>query len=387
MATTAPYERHFGIPPRLAEDQVARDQTALPNQVFQPLPAPTGPAPYRLDLASVLPAAAMSSIEGSGRMVFHCVGDTGGIKDPQPQVSVIDAMLADMAGANAPAFFYHLGDVVYFNGQKAQYFSQFYEPYEHYNVPIFAIPGNHDGDAINAAVEPSLAGFVENFCATQPHFTPESQDSQRDAMTQPNVYWTLLTPLATFIGLYSNCPDGGVIKPDQAAWLESELAAAPAAQPVFVSLHHPIFSADSVHGGNMNLAQLLDDAIQKSGRIPDAVFTGHVHNYQRFTRTHSGRQVPYIVAGAGGYHNLHNIALTKGGGPPQLPWTVPSPYADTQLVKYCDDHFGFMRITLTAKTMQVDYIQVSPAPVAAGGDPQWSTLETFTVDLEAHTVS
>ena len=57
------------------------------------------------------------------------------------------------------------------------------------------------------------------------------------------------------------------------------------------------------------MLDLLDNGFEKTGVIPDAIFTGHVHNYQRFTRTHStGKKVPYIVAGAGGYWHLHWIA-------------------------------------------------------------------------------
>jgi hypothetical protein len=378
--------RHFGIPLRSAEQQVQADQGALPNQVFQPLPKPTGPAPYRMALAGVLPAATMAAIQKAGRTVFHCVGDTGGIRDPQPQISVVDTMLGDLSSADPPQFFYHLGDVVYYNGQKNQYYPQFYEPYSHYTLPILAIPGNHDGDAINAQVEPSLAGFVENFCATAPHMTPEAQDSQRDAMTQPNVYWTLQTPLLTIIGLYSNCPDGGVIQPDQAGWLESELAAAAKTLPVIVALHHPIYSADSVHGGNSNLAAILDKAVQQSGRIPDAVFTGHVHNYQRFVRKWGQYQVPYIVAGAGGYHNLHAVAATANGQPPKLPWQLPAPWQDSTLVTYCDNKFGFMRVAVTAQQIQVQYVAVTPSAVA-GQAPGATVFDKFTIDLTKHTVS
>jgi hypothetical protein len=31
-------------------------------------------------------------------------------------------------------------------------------------------------------------------------------------MTQPNVYWTLLTPLVTIIGLYSNCLEDSLVR-------------------------------------------------------------------------------------------------------------------------------------------------------------------------------
>ena len=68
---------------------------------------------------------------------------------------------------------------------------------------------------------------------------PESQDSPRTAMTQPNVYWTLLTPLVSIVGLYSNVPEHGVLHPDQLAWLVGELKTLPANFPVLVTLHHP----------------------------------------------------------------------------------------------------------------------------------------------------
>jgi hypothetical protein len=37
-------------------------------------------------------------------------------------------------------------------------------------------------------------------------------------MTQPYVYWTLLTPLVTIIGLYGNCPEGGQLSQAQINW-------------------------------------------------------------------------------------------------------------------------------------------------------------------------
>jgi len=60
----------------------------------------------------------------------------------------MQAQIKAAAGGASPRFFYHLGDVVYFNGQSINYPSQFYEPYQYYDAPIFAIPGNHDGDTV-----------------------------------------------------------------------------------------------------------------------------------------------------------------------------------------------------------------------------------------------
>lgn len=53
------------------------------------------------------------------------------------------------------------------------------------------------------------------------------------------------------------------------------------------------------------MGDALDVAFDASGRVPDLVLSGHVHNYQRFTRTLTSSQtLPYIVIGNGGYHTF-----------------------------------------------------------------------------------
>src|SRR5438874_330791 len=102
----------FGRPRRSAVEQLAGGATRPPPQVFQPLPAPTGAAPFRLDLAAVLGQPAVGAIEQAGVLIFHTVGDTGGVTSPQPQQIVADWMEHDCETLKpAPAFFYHLGDV------------------------------------------------------------------------------------------------------------------------------------------------------------------------------------------------------------------------------------------------------------------------------------
>jgi hypothetical protein len=309
------------------------------------------------------------------------VGDTGGVKAPQAQEIVIMHMDNDLDVTDAtarPAFFYHLGDVVYYYGQLSEYYSQFYEPNVHYAAPIFAIPGNHDGDVLDTSV-PSLAAFVENFCASEPHLTPEAGDSGRDAMTQPNVYWTLDTPFITFIGLYTNVPEGGWVDANQIAWLESELTSAPQDKALIVAMHHPIYSADIYHSGSQYMGHILDQAIQKTNRIPDAVFAGHVHNYQRYTRTFQDRDIPYIVAGAGGYWNLHYM-LKPQGAPIQTPY--PMPDMGVTLESYCDDRHGYMRVEVSAQTLKGEYFSV-PRPQESWNGPA-QLVDSFTLDLKQH---
>src|SRR5260370_25141504 len=242
-------------------------------------------------------------------MTFHSAGDTGGINYPFAQQAVAQALEADMQLAHPAAFFYHLGDVVYFNGERSSYYPQFYEPYADYHAPIFSIPGNHDGDVAPGSIDASLAGFVENFCAVQPHRTAESQEVVRDAMIQPNVYWTLKAPFVTLVGVYTNCPEGGYVDSEQAAWLEQEMAAVPIGQALIVALHPPVYSLSGTHVGSQQMGSLLADAISVSKRVPDAIFTGHVHNYHRFTDLIEARQVPATVADTRCYSH-HHPALT-----------------------------------------------------------------------------
>src|SRR5439155_16474384 len=167
--------------------------------------------------------------------------------------------------------------------ERNRYYDEFYDPYPHYLPPIIAIPGNHDGDLAIPPVGTSLEGFMVIFCSAQPEVTEDAKDARRPAMTQPNCYWTLIAPLVTIIGLYTNCPEQGVVEQDQADWFAGELSAAATDRALIVALHHPPYSADDHHGASEPMRTLLANAFTTSGRTPDLVLNGHVHNYQRFS--------------------------------------------------------------------------------------------------------
>ena len=332
-----------------------------------------------------------SRIENAGKLVFHTVGDTGGIHGEEAQEAVAHAMEAQIqsaSDANRPTFFYHLGDVVYFNGLRHLYNAQFYDPYKYYPAPIFAIPGNHDGDTSTRKgdepdTEPTLSGFMDNFCAV----TATHVDTYRETMTQPYVYFTLLAPYVTFIGLYSNV-DGsldGRGQADQQQWLEQQLNAAPKDKAVLICVHHPPYSLDAPHGGSPAILAAIDRAIDKTGRYPDAVFSGHVHNYQRFTREINGRQIPYVVAGNGGYadspKSVHKLQLDHNGNPPPN-----RRFATTEqgvFLEYYDQvNPGFLRITIDDSTLTGEYFIV-PFDDAPPAKP----VDTFRLDLKSHKIA
>jgi hypothetical protein len=378
--------RFFGRP-RPSRHAIEFTQPALHSMDrFRPLPPPTGEAPFHLDLAEIVDEEILNAIVQNRKLVFHIVGDLGGIKYGVPQRIVANKMEEDFKHNPAnleedPAFFYGLGDCVYFNGQASEYFGQFYQPYEHYMAPIFAVPGNHDGD--NIQPETSLEAFVRNFCSPQPVRTPEAGESLRTAMTQPNIFWTLITPFATIVGLYSNVPEQGRINEQQQEWLESELRNAPEDKPLFLTMHHPVFSADDHHSGSGDMKEAIDQAIQHTGRQFDIVFGGHVHNYQRFTRFSNDWEIPYIIAGAGGYHNLHKVATINGNK------LIPpfSRFIDDEQVtlnRYLDDRHGFLRIEISGDIITGKYFGV-PRPQESWSSPA-RLFDFFKLNWRTHTL-
>jgi hypothetical protein len=112
------------------------------TQRFRPLPPPLAEPPYHYELATAVPGIEKFAKDAE-KLVFHVVGDTGGIKDPEYQTSVARSLKSDLTKNKneRPAFFYHLGDVVYYNGERNKYYDQFYEPYDHYQAPNIGIPG------------------------------------------------------------------------------------------------------------------------------------------------------------------------------------------------------------------------------------------------------
>jgi acid phosphatase type 7 len=354
---------------RLPQDfQTVIDPNKHPTQPWRDLPPPTGLPPFCMSLDSILSPEAMASITDSGKMVFHAVGDTGGVNTPTQIDNVATYMESDFSGTDVtahPSFFYHLGDVVYYDGELANYYPEFYEPYMTYPAPIVAIPGNHDGDIDPQTGETTLQGFVRNFCSQTPTHTPEGGDAPRTTMTQPNVYWTLLTPLVTIIGLYSNCPEGGRLSQAQIDWFESELSSAPTDRAVIVAVHHPIYSAYGSKPGSQHLKSVLENAVKTAGRTPELILGGHVHDYQRFTGTLNNQDLPMIVAGAGGY-SLKLHTLSKAFHKKKLPIAMVG--SDGVLENFCDDQHGYLRITVTSKSILCEYVAV-PDPSAPTGGP------------------
>lgn len=395
MATT----RAFGDPDMtpdnfndFSKQEVSADSAATGLALLEPFPSARSTTP--MDLANVIGTSAADAITKSGKITFHTVGDTGGIQHPEYQFAVADAMTNDLS--SGATFWYHLGDVVYYFGQEQYYFEQFYDPYRDYNAPIFAIPGNHDGAVYKGETAKSLAAFTANFCDKTPTHSPDSQGAVRTTMDQPGVYFTLNAPFVKFIGLYSNTGEGsteGVISGTkvgnaQLDFLKQELTAAKAERAsgnwraLVIATHHPPFTGSPEHVPSPTMLKQIDAVCEAAGIQPDLYLAGHAHLYERYTRTVGGKQIPFIVAGMGGYYNLPGLKQGNKATPPKTPISgTDQSNNPLTLETYNDTTFGFLRITISPSSIAGWFVTVDPSTGKTGlGD-------SFTVNLQQGAVS
>jgi hypothetical protein len=389
--------------PVFAQPQPSPDPTTFKNPVtdqndteianLEPVPKPVGNAVEPiLTLAQTYGsagAAKVAAIQHAKQIVFHAVGDTGSVSGPGTQSLVADKMVSDFDEENSadlPSFFFHLGDVVYYFGEAQYYYDQFYEPFRNYPAPIVAIPGNHDGVVYAADPAPTLQAFLENFCAAS--FAPSRDEGGllRTTMIQPGVYFTFDAPFVRILGLYSNVlEDPGVISSQgetnsldnrQITFLTTALKRVKSENytgAVIIAVHHPPFTGDSTHGGSPQMLADIDSACKTAGVWPHAVFSGHAHNYQRFTRTVNGMQIPYLVAGCGGHSPLSTM---------RAPYRTPYKVDDTlTLESYDDTDYGYLRMVVNAQTLTIEFHPESDGGVTKTPD------DTVTVNLRTRAIS
>ena len=334
------------------------------------------------------------AITKAGQIVFHSAGDTGAtaaVPGLQDEYSVLDKMIADFDEKDAaavPQFFYHLGDVVYSFGEHVYYYDQFYDAFRNYPAPIFAIPGNHDGLVVPTPPAPgettptlgdarlSLSGFYANFCTGQVEHSNDALGISRTTMTQPGVYFTLEAPLVRMLGIYSNMLENpGVISstanpktgkatfpnvPDaQLAYLEAALTRVKKEKfkgAVILAVHHPPYTFGK-HVRSLVMLKEIDAVCEKVGVWPHAVFSGHSHNYQRYTRTIGKRQIPYVVCGNGGHPPLAKLSVDPTLRTPiAMPGFAQPERSDTvTLDNYDFKSFGYLRVIVDTTQLRVEF--------------------------------
>lgn len=339
--------------------------------------------PPLMTLADVIGAQGAQEIASAKSILFHAVGDTGKGMDT-PQGDVANAMTADFdisKPATSPAFFFHLGDVIYGPNKDQEYRPEFYEPYVHYPGKIIAIPGNHDGEVFPGTDPTTLRAFQANFCAPSQAVPPIAGTIYRETMDQPGVYWMLDAPYVQIVGLYSNAAEnpgfisGAIPGQAQKTWLVKTLQSIStqrkaARKALVFATHHPPFSSGG-HSPSTQMLADIDDACKQAGIMPDLHLSGHAHSYQRYTRELSfgGRalQIPYIVAGTGG---INDQAIAAANG---------QKTGDHIFVKSLQG-YGYLLVEVSATTLTVAMFQVDPTTKAK------SKYDTVSVDLAASRV-
>jgi hypothetical protein len=399
MATNDNTEPQFGEPKfsgdptkfRTPHGSDAALYLKVNKKLLEPIPKPRDPDNLVLKLETVLGDKGntiVKNIQSAGQIVFHAGGDTGPTKGPQNVDKVTDKLANDFVNEPAnevPAFFFHLGDVVYSFGEAQYYYDQFYDPFRNYPAPVLAIAGNHDGLVYKGDPKPTLEAFLRNFVSEEPVQTPEAGGLVRTAMIQPGVYFAFDAPFITLIGLYSNVlEDPGVISSEgdktspvtdeQIGFLTAQLNRVKnSGNAVIVALHHPPYAWGGDHGGSPKALADLDKACNAAGFWPHAVLSGHAHNYQRFTRTVNEYDVPYIICGNSG-HDVLALKSTKTTAL-RAPVTLQN---DLIFENYDDKNYGYLRIICDSKQIRIEYHDADP--------DQKTYSDAVTVDLKSHTM-
>jgi hypothetical protein len=345
------------------------------SQKLGPIPKPTRDPSMKLE--EIIGAAGASEIQAAGSIRFHAVGDSGrqDIHNTN-QENVAQNMASDFdpnGGAANPAFFLHLGDVIYGAGKDQLYRDEFYRAYMKYPGKIIAIAGNHDGEVFAKTDPVSLKAFQDNFCASKAVVPPIADQVRifRETMTQPGVFYLVNCPFVDIVCLYSNIAEGpGSIigaKGDQQqkTWLTSTLKAIAKSRTsgprkgLILAMHHPPFS-NGGHSGSPQMLADMDAACKAAGVQPDLVLSGHAHNYQRHTRRVGKSQIPFLVAGLGG-HNDSSVETATGQ------------VVGDQSFDKSFKGFGYLLVTASASKIQVEVFDTS------GGGKR--LFETVTVNL------
>jgi hypothetical protein len=394
---------------RHASDKLAYQEIDALNKKYGkkplPFPPPRGLPEPRLTLEDVLggnneAAQAIQNILKNKQIVFHAGGDCGNTRGPEKQNEVTDKLVSDFdesRQADIPQFALLLGDIVYSFGEAQYYYDQFYEPYRDYPAPILAVAGNHDGMIAPDKHVASLDAFQRNFCATSFEITPDAGGLSRTAQIQPGVFYTFDAPFVRIIALYSNMlEDPGYIADipskittignSQIAFLKAALTRVKTENfkgALLFAHHHPPYTpsnAGSHHGGSPDMLKQIDDICASVGVWPHAVLSGHVHNYQRFTRTRSdGTEIPYVSDGNMG-HNVQRLAR-NGAAAIRTPAVMQEAGANSDQVvfnRYDDINYGYLRVIVTSNQLRIEYHSASDGPNVKTPD------DAVTVDLATH---
>lgn len=252
---------------------------------------------------------------------FLLLGDTG--EGDFSQYAVVPGLLKVGAGTS---FAVIASDVIYPTGSGNEYGDKFFRPYQDYDAPIYAIPGNHDW-------YDGLGGFMRVFCdapALQPKpdlgargllwSRPERIDEARltearklrdrpsqqaaGQAAQPGSYWVIESESLLVVGVDTGIRN--VIDRGQTEWLR-RVSLDP--RPKILVTGKPIYTGNVYKPSPLEGGGTIDDIVRDPAHRYVAAIGGDVHNYQRYPVKVGDRVIQYVVSGGGGafMHATHTI--------------------------------------------------------------------------------
>jgi hypothetical protein len=254
---------------------------------------------------------------GREEVSFLVVGDTG--EGDASQYAVVKPLLARGRDTD---FMVICSDVIYPSGDAEDYDAKFYDPYEDYARPIYALPGNHDWDD-------GLVGFMYHLCGAEasslaaaeeeasslkerlrrllwrrparksPEELPErrrTEDGRRSDQRSP--YFAIETGPLLVVGIDTGL--GGVMDLDQGQWLRR--ISREIDKPKLLLTGKPLYVDGEFHPNPIEGGGTVDEIVRAPEHGYVAAIGGDIHNYQRYSVRVPGREAPfdYIVSGGGG---------------------------------------------------------------------------------------
>jgi hypothetical protein len=259
------------------------------------------------------------------RIAFLVAADTG--EGDASQLAVVDPLLSQGEGT---AFLLISGDVIYPAGGVDSYRERFFRPYDRYEGPIYAIPGNHDW-------YDDGTGFMFWFCGAEEApkrsraralsrawirdllwrgtANPDEaaiagmraiRESPGRRAPQRAPYLAIDTGPLRLVGIDTGISGG--IDREQGEWLRRVSSDSPLPKVLFTG--KPIYVDGDYHPGPIEGGGYVDDIVRDPAHNYIAAIGGDIHNYQRYpVRLDDGRTLLYLVNGGGGafMHATHDI--------------------------------------------------------------------------------
>lgn len=257
------------------------------------------------------------------------IGDTG--EGDNSQYAVAESLVHMAKDAD---FAVICSDVNYPSGDLDDYGRTFHHPYRNLELPVYAVPGNHDW-------YDGLHGFMHYFCRMdddgyRPDFghgpaavlgrllwrRPRQSRAPINPVAngqvvmerpppdplQPAPYFAIDAGPVRFVGIDTGI--SGEIDEEQYQWLQ-RVSLDAAQRPKILLTGKPIYVDNEHHpGGVLGRTETVDDIIADPRANYVLAIGGDIHNYQRYpVRVADGRTIQYVVSGGGGayMHATHRI--------------------------------------------------------------------------------